>query len=114
MDDASAYAGLPLEHEAVNHSAKEYGWGDVHTNGLEGFSSMLKLGYHGTYHKMSPKHLDRCCAEFTGHHNVSDAYTEDRMEYIAVSMEYKRLTYKALIAPNGRASGARPVGALAA
>lgn len=68
---------------------------------------MLKRGYHGTYHKMSPKHLDRYVTEFAGRHNVRGQNTEDQLETIAGGMNGKRLTYKALIAGNGRPSGAR-------
>ena len=35
----------------------QYVDGMAHTNGVESFWSMLKRGYHGTYHYMSPKHL---------------------------------------------------------
>ena len=41
-DDASAYEGLPFDHEAVCHSAGEYVRGMAHTNGIESFWSMLK------------------------------------------------------------------------
>ena len=58
-DEASAYAGMPFEHESVNHGVGEYVRGMAHVNGMESFWSLLKRGYHGTYHHMSPKHLDR-------------------------------------------------------
>ena len=48
-DDASAYQGLPFDHEAVCHSAGEYVRGMAHTNGVESFWSMLKRGYNGTF-----------------------------------------------------------------
>ena len=44
----------------VNHSARQYVDGDVHTNGIESFWSMLKRARRGTLHKLSPKHLQRC------------------------------------------------------
>ena len=68
------------DHEAVNHSAGEYVRGMAHTNGIESFWSMLKRGYQGTYHKMSPKHLERYINEFSGRHNVREADTIDQME----------------------------------
>ena len=58
-DEASAYEGLPHEHESVKHSVHEYVKGAIHTNGVESFWSMLKRAHKGTFHKLSPKHLDR-------------------------------------------------------
>ena len=58
-DGEPAYDGLPL-HEAVKHSVGEYVSGMVHTNGMESFWSMLKRAHMGTFHKLSPKHLDTC------------------------------------------------------
>ena len=57
-------------HEAVYHSVGEYVRGKAHTNGIESFWSMLKRGYHGVYHQMSPKHLQRYVNEFAGRHNL--------------------------------------------
>ena len=105
-DEAKAYKTLPFEHEAVKHSAKEYVRGAVHTNGVESFWSMLKRAHKGTFHKLSPKHLDRYVQEFAGRHNVRGQDTKDQLEQIAGGMNGKRLTYKALIRDNGRASGA--------
>ena len=50
-----AYRELP-NHETVHHRVSRYVNGQAHTNGLESFWSLLKRGYHGTYHHMSPKH----------------------------------------------------------
>ncbi len=69
-DEASAYDGLPRNHETVKHSVGEYVRGMASTNGIESFWAMLKRGYCGTYHKMSPKHLNRYVKEFEGRHNV--------------------------------------------
>ena len=57
-DDASAYDGIPFDHETVKHSLSEYVKGDVHTNGIESLWSMFKRAHKGIYHKMSPKHLE--------------------------------------------------------
>ena len=64
-DEASAYQGMPFDHESVNHSAGEYVRGMAHTNGIESFWSMLKRGYQGTFHHFSVKHLvSRSCNSY--------------------------------------------------
>ena len=45
-DDASAYEGIPFDHETVTHSLSEYVRGDVHTNGIESLWSMMKRAHH--------------------------------------------------------------------
>ena len=74
---------------------------------MESFWSMLKRAHKGTFHKISPKHLDRYVAEFAGRHNVRDADTLDQMAAVASSMDGKRLRYSDLTADNGLDSGAR-------
>ena len=106
-DDALVYETVPNPHKAVNHSALEYVRGDVHTNGMESFWSMLKRAYQGTFHKMSEKHLDRYVREFAGKHNLRDMDTLDIMAAIVLAMDGKRLRYTQLIADNGLDSGAR-------
>ena len=81
--------------------------GDAHTNGIESLWSMLKRAHKGTFHKLSPKHLDRYVQEFAGRHNLRDEDTIDIMGAVATGMRGKRLRYRKLIAPNGLSSGAR-------
>ena len=50
-----------------------------HTNAIESFWSMLKRGHYRTFHKLSPKHLDRNSQEFAGRHNLREQDTIDRM-----------------------------------
>ncbi len=59
---------------------------------------MLKRGYHGTYHKMSEKHLGRYVREFSGRHNIRDLDTVDQMSTLAQGMVGKRLRYQDLVA----------------
>ena len=108
-DEGAAYNVLDpfFDHESVNHSAGEYVRQHAHVNGMESFSSMLKRGYQGTYHKMSPKHLERYINEFSGRHNVREADTIDQMEVAFTHMIGKHLAYSALVADNGMSSGAR-------
>ena len=95
-DDHGAYRGLP-NHATVAHSIGEYVSGQAHTNGIESFWSMLKRGYYGTYHRMSPKHLDRYVGGFAGRHNARPLDTLDQMRAIVRGMVGKRLRYSDLI-----------------
>lgn len=96
-DEHGGYIGLE-HHEAVKHSVGEYVNGQAHTNGIESFWSMLKRGYHGTYHKMSPKHLQRYVNEFAGRHNIRDLDTVEQMAVLAQGFVGRRLKYADLIA----------------
>jgi transposase-like protein len=104
-DDASVYRGLP-NHERVLHLIGEYVRGDVHTNGIESFWSMVRRGYHGTYHRMSPAHLQRYLDEFAGRHGQRPMDTEDQMRAMARGLVGKRLRYEDLAdrTPRARAS----------
>jgi transposase-like protein len=59
-DELKSYDGLEsdYQHAVINH-AVEYANGNVHTNTLENFWSLLKRGLHGTYISVEPFHLGR-------------------------------------------------------
>ena len=97
-DDHGGYHGMPFEHGTVKHSVGEYVNGMAHTNGIESFWALLKRGYHGTYHHMSEKHLDRYVGEFAGRHNDRPSDTIDQMRSMVRGMTGKRLMYKDLVA----------------
>ncbi len=105
-DEARAYKGLS-NHEAVKHSVGEYVREMAHTNGIESHWSMMKRGFNGIYHKMSPKHLDRYVQEFAGRHNVREQDTIVQMKEAVAGMKGKRLRYRELIADNGLPNGVR-------
>ena len=92
-DDHGGYFGLP-NHQTVRHSVKEYVNGQAHTNGIESFWALLKRGYYGTYHRMSPKHLGRYVSEFERRHSIRESDTIDQMEAMVRGMSGKRLRYK--------------------
>ena len=96
-DGATAYDGLE-GRQAVRHSVGEYVRGQAHTNGVGSFWSMLKRGYHGTSHRMSPKHLRRYVNEFAGRHSIRPLDTIDQMRLIMRGLQGKRLRYEDLIA----------------
>ena len=106
-DDAGAYQGMPFDHETVTHSLAEYVRGDAHTNGIESLWSMMKRAHKGTFHKLSPKHLDRYVQEFSGRHNARERDTIDIMSAMVAGGIGKRLRYRELIADNGLENGAR-------
>jgi transposase-like protein len=84
-------------HQSVNHSLAEYVRGDVHTNTIEGYFSILKRGINGVYHHVSQQHLKRYLAEFDYRYNermalgVNDA---DRARKAVAGIVGKRLTYQ--------------------
>ncbi len=96
-DEAAAYQGLP-NHATCQHSVARWVDGQAHTNGLESFWAMLKRGYHGTFHRMSVKHLHRYVNEFAGRHNIRDRDTLEQMCLLATGIVGKRLRYRDLIA----------------
>ena len=93
----SLAASYPIEAYAFITSLKEYVSGQVHTNGVESFWSLLKRRYYGTYHKMSVKHLQRYVTEFSGRHNVRQLDTIDQMGDLVAGMLGRRLMYRELI-----------------
>jgi transposase-like protein len=100
-DDAGIYRKLSgdFAHEVVNHSAEEYVRGDVHTNTIEGYFSILKRGIIGTYHHVSQQHLGRYLAEFDfRYNNRSGLGVEDeaRTERAMRGIVEKRLTYRSV------------------
>ena len=105
--DAAAYEGIPNPHESVKHSVSEYVNGMAHTNGIESFWSMLKRAHKGTFHKISPKHLDRYVTEFAGKHNIRESDTLVQMRDTVARLVGRNLLYRDLVSDNGLSSGAR-------
>ena len=54
--------------------------------------------HHGTFHRLSEKHLHRYVAEFCGRHNIRELDTADQMAHTAAAMWGKRLNYCTLTA----------------
>ena len=107
-DEHGSYAGMTeYDHEAVNHSVGEYVLEMAHTNGIESFWSMLKRAHKGTFHKISPKHLQRYVHEFAGKHNIRDSGTLAQMRDTVAGLVGRNLLHRDLIADNGLSSGSR-------
>ena len=108
-DEARGYRGMENRtHQAVNHSANKYVMGQAHTNGMESFWFAFKRGLD-SFISVSPKHVIRYAIEFAGRHNDRPLDTMEQMRLLACGMVGKRLTYKDLIADNGRSNFAKPV-----
>jgi transposase-like protein len=101
-DEATGYEGLDKNfvHKVVNHT-QEYVRGQVHTNGMENFWSLLKRQLKGTYIAVEPFHLDRYVDEQVFRFNnraTKDNPLDDRDRFLMALTQIsgKRLTYKEL------------------
>ena len=71
-DEAAAYgplAGKGYQHRRIHHAAKVYVQGDIHTNTIEGFWSLVKRGIGGTHHAVSAKWLQGYLNEYVWRYN---------------------------------------------
>lgn len=72
-DELPAYQGLDkmngYVHKRINHSAGIYVDGDVHTNTIEGFWSLMKRGIGGVYHSVGAKYLQTYLDEYCFRYN---------------------------------------------
>jgi len=96
-DEHVSYQGIGqhfASHETVKHSAYEYARGDVTTNTVEGFFSILKRGLNGIYHSVSKEHLHRYLAEYEFRYNHRDLEDGQRTLAAIKGAEGKRLMYK--------------------
>lgn len=84
-------------HKQVFHAAKIYAMGDVYTNSIEGFWSILKRGYIGIYHYISRKHLQLYVNEFTFRYNTRDNSISQRFNLLLSKTGNRRLRYRELI-----------------
>src|SRR5688572_29543133 len=94
-DELKSYEGLESAYQqAVINHAVEYANGNVHTNGMENFWSLLKRGLHGTYVSVEPFHLfryiDEQAFQFNNRHDMNDY---DRFELAMSQIVGKRLSY---------------------
>lgn len=104
-DSARVYdkIGTAFRHETVDHFAKEYVRGDVHTNTVEGFFGILKRGIGGVYHHVSAEHLHRYVGEFAFRYNHRASLgcnDMDRAINALKAIEGKRITYRSINDPN--------------
>jgi transposase-like protein len=96
-DELKSYEGLSAnyQHAVINH-AVEYVNGNVHTNAMENFWSLLKRGLHGTYISVEPFHLFRYIDEQAFRFNNRHMTDAERFDIGVREIVGKRLTYAEL------------------
>jgi len=95
-DDLIHYRKLrqSFNHKIINHSAKQYVDGKIHTNTIEGYFSLLKRGINGVFHHVSKKHLHRYLTEFDFRYNMRKDSDSMRTSVTLLSLDGKRLMYR--------------------
>ncbi len=98
-DDWGGYKGLDKIYvrHTIDHKKWVYADGDITTNRMENFWSHLKRGLHGTYIRVTPKHLNKYVQEFVYRFNSRNLGVQQQVEGIIATMVC-RLKYKDLIA----------------
>ena len=92
-DQLESYEGLAeYIHKTVNH-AEAYVIGNVHTNGLGNFWSLLKRCIKGTYVSVEPFHLFRYLDEQVFRYNNREGSDADRFQMVCRAIAGRRLTY---------------------
>ncbi|HLK12448.1 MAG TPA: IS1595 family transposase [Candidatus Binatia bacterium] len=102
-DELVAYKGIDADdeyaHKVVNHTMT-YVEGNVHTNGIENFWSLLKRAIRGTYVSVEPFHLFRYLDEQAFRFNERKGTDGSRFVQVLGAIVGRRLTYKQLIGLN--------------
>jgi transposase-like protein len=99
-DESRIYTGVGwnfVSHGTVEHAAKEYVRGDVYTNTIEGYFSILKRGIYGVYQHVSEAHLKRYLSEFDFRYSyrIKLGFDDEKRTDLALQgAKGKRLTYQ--------------------
>ncbi|SRR5579871_392009 len=100
-DALQSYNGLnEFQHQVIDH-AEKYVEGNVHTNGMENFWSLLKRGLHGTYVSVEPFHLFRYLDEQMYRYNNRKMDDGERFSMAVSQIVGKRLTWNVLTGKSG-------------
>lgn len=102
-DDAGVYRKVVKvgysKHNSIKHSRRQYVKGNVHTNSIESFWALFKRNYHGTYHSMSKKHLQRYIDEITFRFNNRAESLAGKFDLVTEKISnHGIMSYKALTA----------------
>lgn len=104
-DQAKVYEDIEFEkHGIVDHSLSEYVKGEFSTNEIESVWAIMKRGWKGIYHHMSPKHLQLYVNEYCFRLNDGrcDRMITDRVKSLCgFVIGSSHMTYKQLISRSG-------------
>ena len=106
-DEMSSYTGLDQEfdkHDVVCHSKKEYSCGEIYTNIIENYFSILKRGLTGVYQHVGALLLGRYVGEFDFRYNNRKITDSGRTGLALLGIEGKRLFYRdssVMVIPQG-------------
>jgi len=84
-------------HGVVRHSRGQYGYGEIHTNTIEGYFSIFKRGMRGIYQWCGKNHLHRYLAEYDFRYSNREANginDKDRADILLAGVVGRRLTYQ--------------------
>ncbi len=104
-DEFGGYHGLGHwfnEHQVVKHTRGEYVRGEIHTNTIEGYFSILKRGLVGTFHHVGAQHLKRYVGEFDFRYNNRGVSDIERTAIALTGITGKRLLYKESLVAKGK------------
>ena len=90
------HVGKEYAHKVINH-AETYVKGDIHTNSIENYWSLLKRGIKGTYVSVEPFHLFRYLDEQSFRFNTRKGNDQERFLSAITQIQGKRVQYKELI-----------------
>jgi transposase-like protein/ribosomal protein L37AE/L43A len=60
---------MGFDHRVINHNARQYVNGNIHTNTIDGFWSLVKGGIGGVYKHVSPDYLQEYVNEYSFRYN---------------------------------------------
>jgi transposase-like protein len=95
-DSLNSYKGMPEYQHAIVDHAVEYVHGNVHTNTIENFWSLVKRQLHGTYISVEPFHLFRYLDEQSFRYNGRKLTDAERFAIVCSQVAGRRLTWDRL------------------
>jgi transposase len=107
-DEHQTYMNMPkarFNHEAITHKTGVFVSGNVHTQTIDGFWSLLKSGIRGVYHQVSPKHLQGYLNEYVWRYNHRD---DDAAMFLQLILRAARPTYLTATCSMGACCAAQP------